>query len=75
MPEGEKALELVLGPEDARLLAALKLGTGASQSDILRWALRYYVVAGPWAANKRARKAVIGSTEPLCVGPKYQEVE
>ena len=45
-------LELSATDHDLAMRLALALGT--SRSEILRWALRYYVHAGPWTTDDPA---------------------
>ena len=56
-------LLLRLGPEDRRLLRGLAAHLGAPESQVLRWALRYYFVRGPWAARNVSRETLLGDDD------------
>lgn len=53
-------------------LAALERvceATGSTMSDVIRWALRYYVAAGPWTSKSPTRRAAVRLIGNPMVGP------
>lgn len=65
-------LILRLDPADAALLNQLARTISTSKTNVLRWALRYYALAGPWPhPGSQARKTVVGSAPRFVVGPQH----
>lgn len=60
---------LELDQQDRDILDQLAVATGTSRAEVLRWALRFYALTGPWCATRRERLEQVGHLPPLSVGP------
>lgn len=71
-----KPLPVNLTTEDRRILDGIASETGATKSDVIRWAIRYYGIAGPWTdAPLFERTKALGDAENLVVGPLRMEAQ
>jgi hypothetical protein len=62
----------ILDEDTLALLLRMKLYTDAPLSRIVRWAIRYYALHGPWHVGPdQDRDADLGMPPPLEVGPTY----
>ena len=62
---------------DRQLLRCLSRHTGTSESQVLRWALRYYCCHGSWIREGVSRLEVFANTDSLAdldVGPSLRRV-
>jgi len=65
---------LELSQPDDLLLKRIAEALDVPRVQVMRWALRFYAMAGPWPANPvRHRRNVIGYTDHLVCGPQRQE--
>lgn len=70
---GRRLLVLLEERED-KMVKAMARYTGLTQAQLIRWAIRFYALQGPWMLRgKKERAAVIGPTEPMKVGPMMME--
>lgn len=68
----EKIL-LALNQQDMRLLKEIADLLEVPQRQVIRWALRYYFLHGPWTAHDRgSRLRQFGVAEALEVGRLFQ---
>lgn len=71
-----KPIPLNLSEEDRSILDQVAETTSATKSDVLRWALRYYAIAGPWTeAPLFERTKALGKVNGLVVGPLRMEAQ
>jgi len=67
---GRDRFPLELLPEDHQILKELSEQLYATRTEILRWALRYYAVAGPWVdAGAGKVPCIRGRESVLVIGP------
>lgn len=71
-----KKLLLTLDEKDVEILEKITSLNGASKSDILRWALRYYAKYGVWLFGQPlVRRRVREELGPLVLGPRREAVK
>lgn len=71
----KRKLLVALGDDEDHLLIRIAAYTGVSQAKLVRWAIRFYGLQGPWTLQGRKRRAeAIGDLGPMEVGPMFQEV-
>ena len=73
MASAKYQLPVTLETEDSKILEVIVATTGESRNAVLRWALRFYSLRGPWVRSKRDRIEAIGSLEHGPVGPIFEE--
>lgn len=62
----------VLDEDTLNLLLKVQRYTDRPLSVVVRWAIRYYALHGPWhAGSDEDRDADLGSPPPLEIGPVY----
>lgn len=67
-----KAMLLRLSASDAEILEALATRLYATDSNVIRWSLRWYAAGGPWRhPDERELPPLRGRIENLDVGPQY----
>jgi len=64
-----------LRPEDRVILRRIADYMDASEADVMRWALRWYALRGPWTDDVEERQIACEGCGPLCVGPRREEVK
>lgn len=70
-----RQIMLELTEPDDQLLRRIADHLGIPRVQVLRWALRFYALSGPWPQpGPRTRITVIGRQEALTVGPKREEL-
>ncbi len=55
-----KPLYMELSESDCELLKSLARSTEQSKAQIVRWAVRYYAINGPWTRNRSERQELVG---------------
>lgn len=66
-------VHLALDEREMQVLTRLAHRLGVSRTQLLRWALRYYALTGPWhIPGGPGREVVIGALGPMDVGPLQQ---
>lgn len=67
---------LELADPDVQLLRCLAAEGGHTQSAILRWALRFYALKGPWnVRGQQQRREVLSPFGMLNCGPHWEELD
>lgn len=67
------SLLVALDGLDEQLLAALATRLRCSRTQAMRWALRWYAIAGPWRSpDERLLAPLHGRIDRLEVGPELQ---
>jgi hypothetical protein len=70
MAKQKKTVMLELEELDQTILAELRTGLESSGSDVLRWALRWYLLNGPkWEGQAEARSRALPRGSKLRIGP------
>lgn len=68
-----RIIQLELSEEDARLLEAVRAESGETRVGVLRWALRYYALYGPYTRSEDDRAQAIGHLRIGSVGLTFEE--
>lgn len=66
-------LPIALDLSDRQILELLAEKTRVSRREVVRWALRFYALKGPWSKTKRDRVEAIGGLDIGSVGPSFEE--
>ena len=60
---------LELEQPDEQILRLVAGECRTSRAQVLRWALRWYLIGGPWPPNPELRRAAVGECHVGPVGP------
>lgn len=63
-----------LCPEDASIVHAIAEACGVSRTEVMRWAIRYYGIHGPWTDSTEDRLDALGGARRLVTGPGMEDV-
>lgn len=64
-----------LSDDDFGLLAAIADSAGVPRVEVVRWAIRYYTIHGPWTEDSETRLDALGGARRLVVGPGREGME
>jgi hypothetical protein len=70
-----KLIAMKLNAEDRRILSEVSHELQKPMADVIRWAIRYYAVRGPWLLESdRLPLDILARNDGLQVGPDRKDI-
>lgn len=64
-----------LSPQDRTILRRISDYMGETESNVLRWSLRWYALRGPWTDDVEERQIACEGCGALHIGPRREGVQ